>query len=118
MDNRDPIMLADFILVTRGHLANVALRLRWLETSLERASSNAAALYGIWRSFYSIKCLASFLGLSALAEAAYQIETALLPARTGELAISDRQVQAISQAAGDLEYRVNTLRDPLTAELV
>lgn len=110
MHERNPGLLADFILVTRGHLANVAMRL----TSLESASSNAAALYGIWRSFYSIKCLASFLGLSTLAKVAYEIETALLQARTGELTISMEQVRAISEASSDLEHHVNTL----TAELV
>jgi two-component system, chemotaxis family, sensor kinase CheA len=108
--NSDPGLLADFILQARGHLATVAARSGWLE----RNPSNAAALYGIWRSFYSIKCLASFLGLSSLAEVAYKIETSLLPARTGDLTISPEQARAISEASNSLEYHLITL----TTELV
>jgi|HubBroStandDraft_6_1064221.scaffolds.fasta_scaffold64603_2 chemotaxis protein histidine kinase CheA len=106
----NPALLADFTLLARHHLATVATRLGWLD----QTPSNAAALYGIWRSFYSIKCLASFLGLSALATIAYQIETLLLPARAGDLTISPEQAQAISQASISLEYQLRAL----TTELV
>jgi len=117
----DPGLLADFILQARGHLAlarghlargrmaNVAVRSGWLECT----PSNTAALYGIWRSFYSIKCLASFLSLTSLAEVAYEIETSLLPARTGDLTISAEQAQAISEASNSLEYHLNTLTTKL-----
>jgi chemotaxis protein histidine kinase CheA len=101
----DKRLVDDFILIARDHLTNVSTRLAWLE----RAPDNAAATYAIWRSFYTIKCLAGFLNLSILAEVAYEIETALTLAQTGELTISSQQAHAVAEASGRLEREIDGL---------
>jgi chemotaxis protein histidine kinase CheA len=106
----DNKLVDDFILVARDHLTNVSVRLAWLERApLERGQNDAAATYAIWRSFYTIKCLAGFLNLSILAEIAYQIETALTLAQTGDLTISTQQAHAIVAASDHLERQIDEL---------
>jgi chemotaxis protein histidine kinase CheA len=106
----DDKLVDDFILVARDHLTNVSTRLAWLERApLDCVQSDAASTYAIWRSFYTIKCLAGFLNLSILAEVAYQIETDLTLAQTGALTISSRQARAISAASDHLERQMDEL---------
>ena len=101
----DPELLGDFVVEAREHLSNIEMLL----LSLDQEPGNTEALNGIFRGFHTIKGLAGFLNLSALAEVAHEIETLLDQARTGELTISSEHVDVILAGSDYLARRIDEL---------
>ncbi|HME06525.1 MAG TPA: chemotaxis protein CheA [Bryobacteraceae bacterium] len=101
----DPELLGDFVVEAREHLGNIEMRL----LSLDQDPGNAEALNAIFRGFHTIKGLAGFLNLSAVAEVAHEIETLLDLAREGELVISSEHVDVILAGSDYLARRIDEL---------
>jgi len=101
----DPELLGDFVVEAREHLSNIEMRL----LSLDQEPGNADALNAIFRGFHTIKGLAGFLNLSAVAEVAHEIETLLDLARTGGLTICSEQIDVILAGSDYLARRVDEL---------
>ncbi len=101
----DPELLGDFVVEAREHLGNIAMRL----LALHPDPGNAEALNAIFRGFHTIKGLAGFLNLAALAEVAHEIETLLDQAREGELVITSEHVDVILAGSDYLARRIDEL---------
>ncbi len=81
---QDPELIADFILESRGHLANIENRL----LTLERDGPDAEAWNAVFRGFHTIKGLAGFLDLGEMLKLAHEVETVLDAVRNGAIAIA------------------------------
>ena len=95
----DPELLADFVLETREHLADIEAQ----TLALERDTSDSEALHAAFRGFHSIKGLAGFLELGVVQEMAHEVEAVLDRARDGQLAITPGTIDVILQAADHLQ---------------
>jgi two-component system chemotaxis sensor kinase CheA len=95
----DPELLADFVLETREHLADIEAQ----TLALERDPSDSEALHAAFRGFHSIKGLAGFLELGVVQEMAHEVEAVLDRARDGLLTIRPGTIDIILQAADHLQ---------------
>jgi len=109
----NPELLGDFIVEAREHLSDIQMRLRSIDphpgNAPASASCDAEALNAIFRAFHTIKGLAGFLNLSALAQVAHEMETLLAVARTGELVIASEHIEVILAGSRDLARRIDEL---------
>lgn len=96
----DPELLADFVLETREHLADIEAQ----TLALERDPSDSEALHAAFRGFHSIKGLAGFLELGVVQEMAHEVEAVLDRARDGQLTITPGTIDVILQAADHLQH--------------
>jgi two-component system chemotaxis sensor kinase CheA len=94
----DPELLADFVLESREHLADIEAQ----TLALERDPSDSEALNAAFRGFHSIKGLAGFLELGIVQEMAHETEAVLDRARDGQLVITPATIDVILQAADHL----------------
>jgi two-component system chemotaxis sensor kinase CheA len=92
---QDPELVADFILESRGHLADIETQI----LTLERAGPDAEALNSVFRGFHTIKGLAGFLELGEMLKLAHEVETLLDGARKGDIAIGADGFDAILESA-------------------
>ena len=92
---QDPELMADFILESRDHLANIESQI----LTLERQGPDAEALNSVFRGFHTIKGLAGFLELWEMQKLAHEVETVLDGARNGCLAIDSEGFDIILQSA-------------------
>jgi two-component system chemotaxis sensor kinase CheA len=92
---QDPELVADFILESRGHLADIETQI----LTLEREGPDAEALNSVFRGFHTIKGLAGFLELGEMQELAHEVETLLDGARNGDLAIGSDAFDVILESA-------------------
>jgi two-component system chemotaxis sensor kinase CheA len=92
---QDPELVADFILESRGHLADIEARI----LTLEREGPDAETLNSVFRGFHTIKGLAGFLGLGEMLKLAHEVETFLDGARNGELEIGRDGFDVILETA-------------------
>jgi two-component system chemotaxis sensor kinase CheA len=95
----DPELLADFVLETREHLADIEAQ----TLTLEKDPSDSEALHAAFRGFHSIKGLAGFLELGIVQETAHEVEAVLDRARDGQLTITPETIDVILQAADHLQ---------------
>jgi two-component system chemotaxis sensor kinase CheA len=95
--NQDPQLVADFLVESREHLANIEARL----LELEQGAAAPETLHGAFRSFHTIKGLAGFLDYALIQEVAHEVETVLDKARNGELVLGPTAVDA---ALGASDY--------------
>lgn len=82
----DPETLHDFVTESREHIDAAEAQLLVIEND----ASNQEALNAIYRSFHSLKGLASFLGLAEIQELAHHCESMLNLARESKLTLQDR----------------------------
>jgi two-component system chemotaxis sensor kinase CheA len=105
---QDPELLADFILESGEHLAQIENRV----LLLERDPRDAEALNGVFRGFHTIKGLAGFLELAHVQTVAHETETVLDRARNGELTLTAPAIDAILASADYLRRWLRHLEKP------
>lgn len=92
---QDRELMADFILESRDHLANIEAQV----LSLERDVRNREALNATFRAFHTIKGLAGFLELWEIQKLAHEVEAVLDRARNGEFTLTPTAIDVILASA-------------------
>ena len=105
---QDPELMADFILESGEHLANIETQL----LMLERDPCDAEALNSVFRGFHTIKGLAGFLELWNVQKVAHETETVLDRARNGERPLTPPAIDAILASADYLRRWLRHLEAP------
>ena len=105
---QDPELMADFILESGEHLANIETQL----LMLERDPCDAEALNSVFRGFHTIKGLAGFLELWNVQKVAHETETVLDRARNGERPLTPPAIDAILASADYLRRWLRYLEAP------
>ncbi len=107
--SQDTELLNDVILESREHLATVENRL----LTLERDPGNSEAIHSVFRSFHTIKGLAGFLELTAIAEVSHEVETVLDLARNGKLAVTPAVIDLVLESKDYLSEAIERLEASL-----
>lgn len=102
---QDSELVADFIIESREHLANIESRL----LTLERNAGDMDALHSVFRGFHTIKGLAGFLDLAAIQEVAHELETVLDVARNRQLSISAGVIDIVLAGADFLKVAIDDI---------
>ena len=92
---QDRELMADFILESREHLANIEAQL----LNLERDACDREALNAAFRGFHTIKGLAGFLELWEIQKLAHEVEAVLDRARNGEFTLGPRAIDVVLASA-------------------
>lgn len=111
----DPELVADFVLESREHLANIEAQLLILDSEPD----NREAIHAAFRGFHTIKGLAGFLEQAAIQEVAHEIESVLDRAREGQFSLSPASIDVvlagadfISCSIGEIETSGAAAGDP------
>lgn len=92
---QDRELMADFILESREHLANIEAQV----LSLERNARDREALNAAFRAFHTIKGLAGFLELWEIQKLSHEVEAVLDRARNGEFTLTPPAIDVILASA-------------------
>jgi len=95
---QDRELMADFILESREHLANIETQV----LLLERDSCDREALNSTFRAFHTIKGLAGFLEIPEVQKLAHEVEALLDRARNAELTLTPPAIDIILESADHL----------------
>jgi two-component system chemotaxis sensor kinase CheA len=95
---QDRELMADFILESREHLANIETQV----LLLERDSCDREALNAAFRAFHTIKGLAGFLEIAEVQKLAHEVEALLDRARNAELTLTPPAIDIILGSADHL----------------
>ena len=95
---QDPELLADFLLESREHLADIEAQV----LTLERDPRASEALNAVFRGFHTIKGLAGFLELWDVQKLSHEVETILDSARNLRLDLTPPAIDVILESADHL----------------
>lgn len=101
----DPELMADFLVESREHLANVEARM----LVLERKPRDSEAIHDVFRAFHTIKGLAGFLELPGIQEMTHQMETLLDEVRNFRLEIGTEVADIVLQCVDRLNRALRAL---------
>lgn len=109
----DPELVQEFLVESRDHLLNVESGL----LILERDPGHKETLHSVFRSFHTIKGLASFLGAESVQELAHETESVLDLVRSDSLELSSELIDLILQSADALGKMLNLVGELKLSEL-
>lgn len=106
----DPELLAEFVAESNEHLEVAEEQL----LTIESEPGNSEALNAIYRSFHTIKGVASFLGLENTRNLAHQAESMLNLARDGKIELSGDALEVALESVDGLKRQVSIAEKRLT----
>jgi two-component system chemotaxis sensor kinase CheA len=101
----DSELVADFVVESREHLANIERSL----LALEKNPALPDAVNSVFRSFHTIKGLTGFLGFGPIHVVAHETESLLDHARGGRIAISGQLIDVTLKAADYIRIALDEL---------
>jgi two-component system chemotaxis sensor kinase CheA len=101
----DPELVADFVVESREHLANIEANL----LQLEKNPALLDAVHSVFRSFHTIKGLTGFLGFAAMHVVSHETESLLHQAREGRIAICGKLIDITLKAADYIRVAIDAL---------